>query len=153
MGFLFLKEKNKADNVIDCFIVNAGRDRRFFFYVNNVDFVWIKSFGVLHPADNVSEFAMKNVNLPLFSQCVYNTNSNSVFYEFVQYLNEMKAPSFFPTSVPTPFSRYDACRSDMTCARNWARDPRGQNCTGTCVQYQQVGFRVARECWYCFTLV
>ncbi|MED6244949.1 hypothetical protein ATANTOWER_028280 [Ataeniobius toweri] len=27
---------------------------------------------------------------------------------------------------------------DMTCARNWARDPRGQNCTGTCVQYQQM---------------
>lgn len=32
---------------------------------------------------------------------------------------------------------------DMTCARNWARDPRGQNCTGTCVQYQQVGFDLA----------
>ncbi|CAG5897408.1 unnamed protein product [Menidia menidia] len=32
---------------------------------------------------------------------------------------------------------FDACRMDMTCARNWARDPRGQNCTGTCVQYQQ----------------
>nr|XP_020516773.1 riboflavin-binding protein-like [Labrus bergylta] len=34
---------------------------------------------------------------------------------------------------------FDACRVDMTCARNWARDPRGQNCTGNCVQYQQVG--------------
>lgn len=34
--------------------------------------------------------------------------------------------------------RFDACRMDMTCARNWAKDPRGQNCTGTCVQYQQV---------------
>ncbi|XP_047428543.1 retbindin [Mugil cephalus] len=33
---------------------------------------------------------------------------------------------------------FDACRMDMTCARNWARDPRGQNCTGTCVQYQQM---------------
>ncbi|KAM6957089.1 retbindin [Aplochiton taeniatus] len=33
---------------------------------------------------------------------------------------------------------YDACRLDMTCARNWARDPRGQNCTGGCVQYQQM---------------
>ncbi|XP_008413644.1 retbindin isoform X2 [Poecilia reticulata] len=33
---------------------------------------------------------------------------------------------------------FDACRMDITCARNWARDPRGQNCTGTCVQYQQM---------------
>ncbi|XP_056144244.1 retbindin [Lampris incognitus] len=33
---------------------------------------------------------------------------------------------------------FDACRNDLTCARNWARDPRGQNCTGTCVQYQQM---------------
>lgn len=33
---------------------------------------------------------------------------------------------------------FDACRMDLTCARNWARDPRGQNCTGTCVQYQQM---------------
>ncbi|XP_029946015.1 riboflavin-binding protein-like [Salarias fasciatus] len=33
---------------------------------------------------------------------------------------------------------FDACRMDLTCARNWARDPRGQNCTGTCVQYQQL---------------
>lgn len=33
---------------------------------------------------------------------------------------------------------FDACRMDMTCARNWARDPRGLNCTGTCVQYQQM---------------
>ncbi|CAL8264746.1 unnamed protein product, partial [Gadus morhua 'NCC'] len=32
---------------------------------------------------------------------------------------------------------FDACRMDLTCARNWARDPRGHNCTGTCVQYQQ----------------
>ncbi|KAJ7992735.1 hypothetical protein DPEC_G00281750 [Dallia pectoralis] len=33
---------------------------------------------------------------------------------------------------------YEACRMDMTCARNWARDPRGQNCTGNCVLYQQM---------------
>lgn len=33
----------------------------------------------------------------------------------------------------------------MTCARNWARDPRGQNCTGTCVQYQQVGFDLGHQ--------
>ncbi|XP_071330600.1 retbindin [Trachinotus anak] len=33
---------------------------------------------------------------------------------------------------------FDACRMDLTCARNWARDPRGQNCTGACVQYQQM---------------
>ncbi|KAF3700575.1 Riboflavin-binding protein [Channa argus] len=32
---------------------------------------------------------------------------------------------------------FDACKMDLTCARNWAKDPRGQNCTGTCVQYQQ----------------
>ncbi|XP_057673712.1 retbindin [Corythoichthys intestinalis] len=33
---------------------------------------------------------------------------------------------------------FDACRTDLTCARNWAADPRGQNCTGSCVQYQQM---------------
>ncbi|XP_028311362.1 retbindin [Gouania willdenowi] len=33
---------------------------------------------------------------------------------------------------------FEACKTDYTCARNWARDPRGQNCTGTCVQYQQM---------------
>ncbi|KAM4634769.1 retbindin [Polymixia lowei] len=33
---------------------------------------------------------------------------------------------------------FDSCRMDLTCARYWARDPRGQNCTGTCVQYQQM---------------
>ncbi|KAK2894222.1 retbindin isoform X2 [Channa argus] len=33
---------------------------------------------------------------------------------------------------------FDACKMDLTCARNWAKDPRGQNCTGTCVQYQQM---------------
>uniref|UniRef100_A0A672GWR8 Zgc:109949 n=1 Tax=Salarias fasciatus TaxID=181472 RepID=A0A672GWR8_SALFA len=40
---------------------------------------------------------------------------------------------------------FDACRMDLTCARNWARDPRGQNCTGTCVQYQQVGLQRFRS--------
>ncbi|KAJ0001496.1 hypothetical protein NQD34_006516 [Periophthalmus magnuspinnatus] len=33
---------------------------------------------------------------------------------------------------------FEACRTDVTCARNWARDPRGQNCTGSCVSYQQM---------------
>ncbi|XP_049602071.1 retbindin [Syngnathus scovelli] len=33
---------------------------------------------------------------------------------------------------------FDACKTDLTCARNWATDPRGHNCTGTCVQYQQM---------------
>lgn len=33
---------------------------------------------------------------------------------------------------------FEACRMDLTCARNWARDPRGHNCTGSCVQYQQM---------------
>ncbi|XP_031428699.1 retbindin isoform X2 [Clupea harengus] len=33
---------------------------------------------------------------------------------------------------------YDACRMDLTCARDWASDPRGQNCTGSCVPYQQM---------------
>ncbi|XP_077356616.1 retbindin [Festucalex cinctus] len=33
---------------------------------------------------------------------------------------------------------FDACSTDLTCARNWATDPRGHNCTGTCVQYQQM---------------
>lgn len=50
-------------------------------------------------------------------------------------LQRIKRRFFFVVVV---FSRFDACRMDMTCARNWAKDPRGQNCTGTCVQYQQV---------------
>ncbi|XP_076122995.1 retbindin [Alosa pseudoharengus] len=33
---------------------------------------------------------------------------------------------------------YDACRMDLTCAREWASDPRGLNCTGSCVPYQQM---------------
>ncbi|XP_061702432.1 retbindin [Syngnathoides biaculeatus] len=45
-------------------------------------------------------------------------------------------------AVPLCFSFcrdwFDACRTDLTCARNWAIDPRGHNCTGTCVQYQQM---------------
>lgn len=40
---------------------------------------------------------------------------------------------------------------DMTCARNWAKDPRGHNCTGTCVQYQQVG--CDRACLWLLTLL
>ncbi|KAK7167039.1 hypothetical protein R3I94_001443 [Phoxinus phoxinus] len=33
---------------------------------------------------------------------------------------------------------YEACKLDLTCARDWATDPRGQNCTGGCVPYQQM---------------
>ncbi|KAL7826623.1 hypothetical protein AOLI_G00318320 [Acnodon oligacanthus] len=33
---------------------------------------------------------------------------------------------------------YEACKTDLTCARDWAGDPRGQNCTGSCVPYQQM---------------
>ncbi|XP_030646460.1 retbindin [Chanos chanos] len=33
---------------------------------------------------------------------------------------------------------FEACKLDMTCARDWATDPSGQNCTGSCVQYQQM---------------
>ncbi|XP_051569455.1 riboflavin-binding protein-like isoform X3 [Myxocyprinus asiaticus] len=33
---------------------------------------------------------------------------------------------------------YEACKTDMTCARDWTTDPRGQNCTGSCVPYQQM---------------
>ncbi|XP_059418593.1 riboflavin-binding protein-like [Carassius carassius] len=33
---------------------------------------------------------------------------------------------------------YEACKMDMTCARDWTTDPRGQNCSGGCVSYQQM---------------
>ncbi|XP_048056156.1 retbindin [Chanodichthys erythropterus] len=33
---------------------------------------------------------------------------------------------------------YEACKLDLTCARDWTTDPRGQNCTGGCVPYQQM---------------
>ncbi|XP_009297376.1 retbindin isoform X1 [Danio rerio] len=33
---------------------------------------------------------------------------------------------------------FEACKMDMTCARDWTTDPRGQNCTGACVPYQQM---------------
>ncbi|XP_076866369.1 retbindin [Brachyhypopomus gauderio] len=33
---------------------------------------------------------------------------------------------------------YDACETDLTCAREWAVDPRGFNCTGSCVPYRQM---------------
>ncbi|XP_062842755.1 retbindin [Trichomycterus rosablanca] len=33
---------------------------------------------------------------------------------------------------------YKACKSDLTCARDWTSDPRGLNCTGSCVPYQQM---------------
>ncbi|XP_066514896.1 retbindin [Hoplias malabaricus] len=35
---------------------------------------------------------------------------------------------------------YEACKTDLTCARDWAGDPRGLNCTGSCVPYQQETF-------------
>lgn len=83
-GFSSFKKRTRLIMLLTVLLSMREETEDFFFFfnVNNVDFVWIKSFGVLHPTDNVSEFAMKNVNLPLFSQCVYNTNSNSVFYEF-----------------------------------------------------------------------
>ncbi|KAA0706283.1 Riboflavin-binding protein [Triplophysa tibetana] len=33
---------------------------------------------------------------------------------------------------------FEACKADMTCARDWTADPRGLNCTGGCVPYQQM---------------
>ncbi|XP_055051025.2 retbindin isoform X2 [Misgurnus anguillicaudatus] len=33
---------------------------------------------------------------------------------------------------------FEACKTDMTCARDWTTDPQGQNCTGNCVPYQQM---------------
>ncbi|XP_026096145.1 riboflavin-binding protein-like [Carassius auratus] len=33
---------------------------------------------------------------------------------------------------------YEACKTDMTCARDWTTDPRGQNCSGGCVSYLQM---------------
>ncbi|KAF4080764.1 hypothetical protein AMELA_G00174840 [Ameiurus melas] len=33
---------------------------------------------------------------------------------------------------------YEVCKTDLTCARDWTRDPRGLNCTGSCIPYQQM---------------
>ncbi|KAL4657993.1 riboflavin-binding protein-like [Arapaima gigas] len=33
---------------------------------------------------------------------------------------------------------YEACRTDLTCARSWVIDWKGRNCTGSCVPYQQM---------------
>ncbi|KAM9434122.1 LOW QUALITY PROTEIN: retbindin [Clarias gariepinus] len=32
---------------------------------------------------------------------------------------------------------YEVCKSDLTCA-DWSSDPRGLNCTGSCMPYQQM---------------
>ncbi|MBN3305794.1 RBP protein, partial [Amia calva] len=43
---------------------------------------------------------------------------------------------------------FEACREDLTCARNWVSDwewsPQGNNCTGKCVPYQQM-YKDGRE--------
>ncbi|XP_018593921.2 riboflavin-binding protein-like [Scleropages formosus] len=33
---------------------------------------------------------------------------------------------------------YEACKTDLTCARNWMIDWKGRNCTGNCVPYRQM---------------
>lgn len=67
---------------------------------------------------------------------------NPNFYKFCAWLKHFFTVLEILFRYLYTFFRFNACRMDMTCARNWARDPRGHNCTGTCVQYQQVGFGV-----------
>uniref|UniRef100_A0A674JUE1 Folate receptor-like domain-containing protein n=1 Tax=Terrapene triunguis TaxID=2587831 RepID=A0A674JUE1_9SAUR len=60
-------------------------------------------------------------------------------------------PSLSP-SQPVPPShlspRYEACKDDLTCARNWVSDwqwgPQGNNCSQDCVPYSQM-YRDGRE--------
>ncbi|XP_069460234.1 retbindin [Ambystoma mexicanum] len=65
---------------------------------------------------------------------------------------------------------YDACKEDLTCARNWVSDwqwgPDGNNCTGDCISYAQMyangrelceniwgdSFTAAQEPCQCLTL-
>ncbi|MGH0185301.1 UNVERIFIED_CONTAM: hypothetical protein FKN15_017329 [Acipenser sinensis] len=52
---------------------------------------------------------------------------------------------------------FDACKDDLTCARNWMRDTPANNCTGNCVTFQQLprrfytaeGFQhlISHEAW------
>ncbi|XP_036409163.1 riboflavin-binding protein-like [Megalops cyprinoides] len=39
---------------------------------------------------------------------------------------------------------FGACKADLTCTRDWARDWKGVNCTGSCVPFQQM-FRDGRD--------
>lgn len=62
-----------------------------------------------------------------------------------------------PPFSPLPPARYEACKDDLTCARNWVSDwqwgPQGNNCSRDCVPYSQVrglccwGRGLAQPCW------
>ncbi|XP_029014604.1 retbindin [Betta splendens] len=81
---------------------------------------------------------------PLSAECEGFLKRVSCFYRCSPDAARWPHPSrrWYIQAVPLchSFCRdwFEACRMDLTCARNWARDPRGQNCTGTCVQYQQM---------------
>ncbi|KAK6468900.1 riboflavin-binding protein-like [Huso huso] len=45
---------------------------------------------------------------------------------------------------------FDACKDDLTCARNWMRDTPANNCTGNCVTFQQMyggGRELCQSLW------
>ncbi|XP_051994575.1 riboflavin-binding protein-like [Xyrauchen texanus] len=67
--------------------------------------------------------------------CFYRCSPDAARWPHPQHDSSLKA-------VPLchSFCRdwYKACKTDMTCARDWTTDPRGQNCTGSCVPYQQM---------------
>lgn len=78
MWGLFLKEKKKADNAFLLSIREQGTGKKC------IQIIWMwyeKDFGVLHSRDNVSEFAMTKCE-PALVFTTWNTNTESVFYEF-----------------------------------------------------------------------
>ncbi|KAK3525510.1 hypothetical protein QTP86_033209, partial [Hemibagrus guttatus] len=67
--------------------------------------------------------------------CFYRCSPNATYWPHPQHGSSLRA-------VPLchSFCRdwYEVCKSDLTCARDWTSDPRGLNCTGSCIPYQQM---------------
>ncbi|XP_060760000.1 retbindin isoform X2 [Neoarius graeffei] len=67
--------------------------------------------------------------------CFYRCSPDTTYWPHPQSSSSLRA-------VPLchSFCRdwYEVCKSDLTCARDWTRDPRGLNCTGSCIPYQQM---------------
>ncbi|KAL2100924.1 hypothetical protein ACEWY4_002685 [Coilia grayii] len=67
--------------------------------------------------------------------CFYRCSPDAARWPHPQHASTLKA---VPLCHSFCKDWYDACRLDLTCARDWASDPRGLNCTGSCVPYQQM---------------
>ncbi|XP_028843509.1 retbindin [Denticeps clupeoides] len=67
--------------------------------------------------------------------CFYRCSPDAARWPHPQHGSSLKA-----VPICHSFCRdwFEACRSELTCAREWAVDPRGHNCTGSCVPYQQM---------------